>query len=102
MPAQRHHALFAENGTANSKMNRLQKKCFIAVAATHSLLLGILLIGPAFLVKRDNKADNMPVLDFIPTKLVDDAMSSGGGSPASHALPPPPVKEGQPPPPTQV
>ncbi|MDB6064802.1 MAG: putative TonB family protein [Pedosphaera sp.] len=79
-------------------MNRLQKKCFIAVAATHSLLLGILLIGPAFLVRRDNKADSMPLLDVIPSKLIDEAMSSGGGSPAPHALPPPPIKEVQPPP----
>ncbi len=78
-------------------MNRLQKKCFIASAGFHLTLLLILFVGPAFLSKK-NPADNMPVLDLIPSKAVDAAMS-GGGNP-NVKLPPPPTaahEEVQPP-----
>jgi len=74
-------------------MNRLQQKCFVAATGLHLLLLVILFIGPAFLSSRD-KADNMPVLDFVPMKTIDAALS-GGGSPI--AKPPPPAPQPQPP-----
>lgn len=67
-------------------MNRLQKKCLIASAGLHLLLLVIILVGPAFLFSR-NPADEMPVLDFVPARLVD-ALVSGGGNP-NVRLPPP-------------
>jgi periplasmic protein TonB len=60
-------------------MDRLHKKCAIASAGVHSLLLLILLIGPAFL-KEQEQPDTMPILDFIPLKTVD-ALVSGGGNP---------------------
>jgi periplasmic protein TonB len=72
-------------------MNRLAKKCLIASAALHSLLFVILLVGPAFLSKK-NAADDMPVLDVIPSKLVDELMS-GGGNPKAQPPPPAPLPE---------
>lgn len=74
-------------------MNRLQKKCFIASAGFHLTLLLILFVGSAFLSKK-NPADNMPVLDVIPSKAVDAAMS-GGGNPAVKLPPPTPIQEPQ-------
>ena len=68
-------------------MNRLEKKCVLAAAGFHLLLILILLVGPAFLSSRD-AADNLPVINFIPFKTVD-AMVSGGGNP--NAQPPAPA-----------
>ena len=65
-------------------MNRLQKKCVIATAGFHLLLLVILFVGPAFFWARE-KPDDSPVLDMIPANLVD-AASTGVRS----AQPPPP------------
>jgi TonB family protein len=66
-------------------MNRLQKKCVIATAGFHLLLLVILFVGPAFFWSRE-KPDDMPVLDMIPANLVD-ATSTG----IRGAQPPPPA-----------
>jgi len=44
-------------------------------------------VGPAFLSSK-NKSDNSPILDVIPSKLIDAAFS-GGGNP--NATPPPPA-----------
>lgn len=68
-------------------MNRLQKKCVIGATGFHLLLLVILFVGPAFLASHE-KANDMPVLDFIPPNLID-AKFSGGGTP--NAKPPPPA-----------
>src|SRR5476649_475534 len=67
-------------------MNRLQKKCLIATAGFHLLLLVILFVGPAFFNSKP-KADNSPVIDVIPANLVDIALNSG----VNHAQPPPPT-----------
>jgi len=67
-------------------MNRLQKKCVIAIAGTHLLLLTILIVGPAFF-NQQPKADNTQVLDVIPANLIDAAMNSG----VRNATPPPPA-----------
>lgn len=77
-------------------MNRLQKKCVIATAGLHLLLLAILVLGPAFF-NREPKNDNLPVLDMIPANLIDAAFMSG----VKGAAPPPPqpVTVPQPPPP---
>jgi TonB family protein len=66
-------------------MNRLQKKCVIATAGFHLLLLVILFVGPAFFWSRE-KPDDSPVLDMIPANLVD-AASTG----VRNAQPPPPA-----------
>jgi TonB family protein len=77
-------------------MNRLQKKCVIATAGIHLLLLVILFVGPAFFYSKP-KADDMQVLDVIPANLVDATFNSG----VANATPPPPapVTPPQPPPP---
>jgi TonB family protein len=69
-------------------MNRLQKKCVIATAGFHLLLLVILFVGPAFF-NSTPKVDNSPAIDVIPANLVDIALNSG-------------VKAAQPPPPTPI
>ncbi|MBI3414295.1 MAG: TonB family protein [Verrucomicrobia bacterium] len=63
-------------------MSRLQKKCFLASAALHGLLLAILLLGPAFLQLEKPGTESRPLLTVIPRKLIDDALS-GGGEPAT-------------------
>jgi TonB family protein len=85
-------------------MNRTQKKCFIVSAGFHLLLVVVLFVGPAFLSRRD-KPDNLPVLDFVPFKTVDSAMSGGGDRNARPPAATPPAPQppqpvaAQPPPP---
>jgi TonB family protein len=67
-------------------MNRLQKKCVMATAGVHLLLLVILFVGPAFFYSRP-KADDLQVLDVIPAHLIDAAFNSG----VANAAPPPPA-----------
>jgi TonB family protein len=69
-------------------MNRLQKKCLLATAGFHLLLLVILLVGPAFFSPKP-KPDDLQLLDVIPANAIDAAFSSG-------------VKNAQPPAPTPV
>jgi hypothetical protein len=76
-------------------MSRLQKKCFIASAALHLLLFALLVVGPAFISSTSNRTDNLPMLDGIPAKLIDEAMY-GGGQPAAA------VKQTEPPPETKA
>ena len=57
-------------------MNRLQKKCAIATAGIHLLLLLILLFGSAFFSPRP-KPDDTQLLDVIPANLIDAALNSG-------------------------
>ncbi len=81
-------------------MNRLQKKCVIATAGVHLLLIVILFVGPAFLYSKP-KADDLRVLDVIPANLIDAPFNSG----VANAAPPPPapvVAPPQPPPPAPV
>jgi TonB family protein len=77
-------------------MNRLQKKCGIASAGFHLLLLLILFIGPAFLSSK-NKFDSMPVLEFVPLATTDEMISGGGNRNATLPPPAPPPAVIQPP-----
>jgi outer membrane biosynthesis protein TonB len=74
------------------KMNRLQRKCFIASASIHGLLAVIILVGPGFM-SSTRPVENLPILDFVPDVLVDKALM-GGGNP--NAKPPPPAPVAQP------
>ncbi|HUA38404.1 MAG TPA: TonB family protein [Candidatus Sulfopaludibacter sp.] len=74
-------------------MNRLQKKCVIATAGVHLLLLVILIVGPAFFEPRP-KADDLNVLDVIPANLIDAPYTSG----VKNAQALPPVQPAPPPP----
>jgi protein TonB len=76
-------------------MNRLQKKCVVASTGFHLLLLLILFVGPAFL-SSNQKADDRPLIDFVPLKTIDEALS-GGGNP--NARPPAPLPQPPAPPP---
>ncbi len=80
-------------------MNRIQKKCFIASTGFHLLLMVVLLVGPAFL-SSNNKADNRPLIDFVPLKTIDEALAGGGNPnaspPAPQPQPRPPVSQPQP------
>ena len=83
-------------------MNRLQKKCAIATAGIHLLLLTILIVGPAFF-KPQPKPDDTQLLNVIPANLIDAAFNSGvrnatppAPTPTPVVTPPPP----QPAPPT--
>ena len=67
-------------------MNRLQKKCVIATAGVHLLLIVILFVGPAFFYSKP-KADDLQVLDVIPANLIDAPFNSG----VANATPPPPA-----------
>lgn len=85
-------------------MNRLQKKCILATAGIHLLLLVILLVGPAFFEPRP-KPDDLQVLDVIPANLIDAPFTSGvrnaqPPTPTPVATPPPPQPQPTPPPPT--
>src|SRR5207245_11769949 len=78
LPAQRHYSLFVENGTTEATlMNRLQKKCFIASAGLHLLLVIILFIGPAFLGSRE-KPVTLQYIDIIPFKVIEAPFVGGG------------------------
>jgi TonB family protein len=81
---------------------RLQKKCFIASAGIHLLLVVIVLIGPAFLPSKE-KVTDMVILSVIPPKLIDAQFSNAGGAPppkqAPAARPPDPVTPPVKPPP---
>lgn len=75
-------------------MNRLQKKCAFVSAGIHLLLLVILVVGPAFL-SSSRKEDDRALLDFVPLKTIDEALS-GGGSPTARppaAAPPQPAPQ---------
>jgi TonB family protein len=82
-------------------MNRLQKKCVIATAGIHLLLLLVLVFGSAFFNPQP-KPDDTQLLDVIPANLVDAALNSG----VRNATPPAPtqivVPPPQPTPPTPV
>jgi TonB family protein len=78
-------------------MNRLQKKCLIAAAGTH-LLVVVAVLCSGFITSKP-KVDDSQVLDMIPANLVDAAVNSG----VKGAKPPPPtpiVKPPEPPTPT--
>lgn len=79
-------------------MSRLQKKCLIAVAGAHLLVVVVILCSG--FMRPKPKADDSQILDVIPSKLVDAAFNSG----VQNAPPPPtpPVQpQPQPQPPQQ-
>ena len=68
-------------------MTRLQKKCLIAVAGTHLLVIVAILCSG--FIRPAPPTDNTTVLDVIPAILVEDALAKG-------------VKNAQTPPPTPM
>ena len=87
-------------------MNKLQKKCVLATAGLHLLLLVILFLGPGFF-HRQIPPDTLPTLKVIPANAVDAALNSGStaATPAPVTPTPPapvatPLPEPTPTPPT--
>jgi len=76
-------------------MNRLQKKCLVATAGLHLLLVLVIVFGSAFFISR-SKPDETQVLNVIPANLVDAAFNSG----VKNAQPPAPTPVTKPPEPT--
>lgn len=89
-------------------MERLQRKCIVASAVMHVLLLSILFLAPAFLPSRPPE-DDLPILEFVPMNATDELMSGGGTPnaqpPAVQPRPPaqqPPASPQPTPPPPKV
>jgi TonB family protein len=91
-------------------MNRLQKKCVIATAGIHLLLLLVLVFGSAFFNPQP-KPDDTQLLDVIPANLIDAKLNSGVRqatppapapivTPPPQPVPPTPAVQPVPPPPT--
>ncbi len=74
-------------------MNRLQKKCLIATAGFHLLLVIILIVGPGFF-KETTPPDNVPMLEMIPSTSIPTDATSG----VANAKPPAPQPVVTPPP----
>ena len=78
-------------------MTRLQKKCLIAAAGTH-LLVVVVVLCSGFIASKP-KQDDTQVLDVIPANLIDAAFNSGVKNPPT----PPPTPITKPPePPTPI
>lgn len=79
-------------------MNRTQKKCLLASAAMHLLLIALLVFGPAFRTS-ERVEESRPLIDFVPLKTVDEALAGGGNpqAPPAQPAPPPPAPATQPP-----
>ena len=73
-------------------MNRLQKKCLIATAGFHLLLVLVLVFGSAFFTSRP-KPDDAQLLDVIPANLIDAAFNSGVKAAPTPAPTPQPVQQ---------
>jgi TonB family protein len=81
-------------------MNRLQKKCVVASAGVHLLLVLILFIGPGF-ISSPSKPDDFAILNFVPLKTVDELVAPGGGNPKAQPLAATPLPQPAPQPPAQ-
>lgn len=84
-------------------MSRLQKKCLIATAGGHLLLILVLVFGSAFFVTH-SKPDDAQVLDVIPANVVEAAFNSGvkNAQPPAPTPPQPIQQPPQPPPPVPL
>lgn len=76
-------------------MNRFEKKCFIASATFHGLLLVVFFCGSAFFSSKTPR-DMGPVIT-IENVTVTDGQSRGGGNPNAKQEPPPPAPQPEPP-----
>jgi len=63
-----------------SSMSRLEKKCLVASCCFHGFLVLLLMFGSAFFTARKVEPP-LQMLNVIPGRLVDEALSGGGGNP---------------------
>ncbi|HLP77254.1 MAG TPA: hypothetical protein VK327_10080, partial [Candidatus Paceibacterota bacterium] len=71
-------------------MNRTEKKCVIASASFHLLLVFILMFGPAFLASKSDQPIEMELVKFDPD-ILTDAPGQHGGTPVPVPSAPRPV-----------
>jgi TonB family protein len=62
-----------------SLMSRLEKKCLMASGGMHGFLVLLFVFGSAFFTAQ--KLLPPPMLNVVPTRLVDAALAGGGGNP---------------------
>ncbi len=74
-------------------MSQLQKKCFVGSAGVHLLLALALFVVPE-IVSSKTAPDDLPILNFVPVKTVDELVAPGGGNPKAQ---PPAAPTPQPP-----
>jgi len=74
-------------------MSRLQKKCVIVSTGLHLLLVGVLVIGPAF--TSSTTTPEVQYINFVPS-IVTAANVVGGGNPNAGRAPAPAVQPVQP------
>lgn len=68
-------------------MDRWQRRGLMVSLALHGLLVAVLVLAPAFRAP-DRPEPDLPILEFVPLRLVDEP-DFGGGQP--RAQPPPPT-----------
>ncbi|HNQ90286.1 MAG TPA: TonB C-terminal domain-containing protein [Verrucomicrobiota bacterium] len=81
-------------------MSRLRFQCLAASVGLHGVLLMVLVAGAGFVVPREEQTLTLPVLEFIPDRLVDAPVVGGGdprGTPRTQPAPAPPVADPTPP-----
>jgi TonB family protein len=76
-------------------MDKLQKKCFVATAIMHGLLLFVMVVGTAFFNSEKKPVDVPRILEIRDFKLTD-GNTHGGGSPTAVAPAPAPAPEPKP------
>lgn len=70
-------------------MDRTQKKCLMASVALHGLLVAVVVVAPGFFKKE--KEIKFEPLDFIPSRVVEDALNQGAGPAAPKIVEPTPA-----------
>jgi protein TonB len=80
-------------------MKRLQLKCLVTSTALHGLLIALVLASMGF-SSVANRNQDLPILDVIPARLLDEALSGGGDPrpPGPLNKPPAEIKAIEPPP----
>ncbi len=74
--------------------NGLQIKGLIISTLLHLLVIGVLVVGPAFAPKPTRLPETIEIIDFFPLRTTD-ANIKGGGSPEGAVVPPPVSKPEQ-------
>ena len=62
-------------------MSRSQIKCLLASALGHLALAAAVVLGVAFVSKQKPPEAALPLLEMVPTRLIEEALSGGGGNP---------------------
>lgn len=78
-------------------MSRLEKKCFIASAGAHSVLMLLLFLWPLLFVSKKAAELALPELTFIPlSATITDGPTQGGGNPNVKTMPAPAARPAPP------